>query len=410
MNVDDVVKKRKRSKYRLLGEVGSGTYGVVYKAERVETRKKDKNKYYAIKHVKSRKQGDHEFVTSMATLREIKLLRELNHVNVIRLEDAIIDTKVMSLALVYDYIKHDLHRIIRHHSDTNEAIPKRMIKSIMWQLLRGVCYLHENWIIHRDLKPQNILISHSGCVKIADFGLARLCREPLKPLSKVERVVVTLWYRAPELLLGAKRYDSAIDVWALGCIFAELLICVELFRGAENRKKHAPFQEDQCAKIFRVLGAPSPSNWPGVTSLKHYAEWKKNCSCPKKESILADVVGIEPNSQAFDMLKNMLQLDPSQRLNCTQALGHEYVASSKLSSNCLLDDQNRVLVYTETALKPIESIKSSSQKQRGSSNSSSRRKRSMSGVDDCETTISNTSTSSSSLRKKRVRKGDKHYY
>eukprot|EP00938_MAST-03A_sp_MAST-3A-sp1_P001864 g1864.t1 len=360
LNVDT----KPRKKYRLLGEVGSGTYGVVYKADT-----KKSSTYYAIKHVKSRKQGHHEFVTSMQTLREIKLLRELNHVNVIRLEDAIIDTKAISLALVYDYIKHDLHRIIRHHSDKNEAIPKRMIKSIMWQLFRGVCYLHENWIIHRDLKPQNILISGSGCVKIADFGLARLCREPLKPLSKVERVVVTLWYRAPELLLGAKRYDSAIDVWALGCIFAELLIRVELFRGAENRKKHAPFQEDQCAKIFRVLGAPSPSTWPGIENLKHYAEWKKNCSCPEKKSTLADVVNLSETSQAFDLLKNMLQLDPSQRLNCTQALRHKYVGESM--TNCLVDDQNRPLVYSETPLKPIESTTTTTSSRRRSRSSSS---------------------------------------
>ena len=292
LNVD----MKPRKKYRLLGEVGSGTYGVVYKADIADSKKN-----YAIKHVKSFEAGKSRIRDVDANAREIKLLRELNHVNVIRLEDAIIDTKAISLALVYDYIKHDLHRIIRHHSDKNEAIPKRMIKSIMWQLFRGVCYLHENWIIHRDLKPQNILISGSGCVKIADFGLARLCREPLKPLSKVERVVVTLWYRAPELLLGAKRYDSAIDVWALGCIFAELLIRVELFRGAENRKKHAPFQEDQCAKIFRVLGAPSPSIWPGIENLKHYAEWKKNCSCPEKN--VSCVVNLSETSQAFDLLK-----------------------------------------------------------------------------------------------------------
>ena len=366
MNKSILNAEKPRKKYRLLGEVGSGTYGVVYKADVVDAKKKTSTTYYAIKHVKSRKQGDHEFVTSMQTLREIKLLRELNHVNVIRLEDAIIDTKIISLALVYDYIKHDLHRIIRHHSDKNEPIPKRMIKSIMWQLFRGVCYLHENWIIHRDLKPQNILISDSGCVKIADFGLARLCREPLKPLSKVERVVVTLWYRAPELLLGAKRYDSAIDVWALGCIFAELLIRVELFRGAENRKKHAPFQEDQCAKIFRVLGAPSPSSWPGIEHLKHYSEWKKNCSLPKKKSTLADVVNLSETSQAFDLLKNMLQLDPSQRLTCTQALRHKYVERGDSMTNCLVDDQDRPLVYSETPLKPIDS---STRRRRRSSSS-----------------------------------------
>lgn len=316
----------KKGKYELLNKIGSGTYGSVYKAKRNDT-------FYAVKEVKPHKRGDYEFVTSMATLREIKLLRELKHDNIVRLEDVVIDVAKRKLMLVYEFAKHDLHRAIRQHADRNEPFSSETIASIMRQLLTGVGYLHENWIIHRDLKPQNILITSSGRVKVADFGLARLCREPLKPLSRVERVVVTLWYRAPELLLGAKRYDKAIDVWALGCIFAELVNLVELFRGAEIRSRGAPFQEDQCAKIFRVLGAPSPSSWPGVERLKHYSEiatWRKEKSY--KESSLRRAVAMSTplngnNDDAFDLLTCMLRLDPSQRLTCSSALAHPYFTS-----------------------------------------------------------------------------------
>jgi len=362
-----------RTKYVLLGEVGSGTYGVVYKAEKRKrddgdedkgargkrSKKKNREKvFYAVKHVKPQKRGDREFVTSMAALREIKLLRELRHRNVVRLEDVVIDARAKSLSLVYGYAKHDLHRIIRQHADKKKPIPRFMVKSIIWQLLKGVKYLHENWIIHRDLKPQNILIFEAGCVKIGDFGLARLCREPLKPLTKVERVVVTLWYRAPELLLGAKRYDTAIDVWALGCIFGELLALVELFRGAENRQKRAPFQEDQCAKIFRVLGAPSPTTWPGVERLEHYTEiatWRQERSY--RQSSLSEVVSCSPEGNEFKLLAHMLRLDPSQRVTCASALKHAYVVSEAPppSENCMRKSpKDGELQYPEAPLRGIK--------------------------------------------------------
>ena len=129
----------------------------------------------------------------------------------------------------------------------------------MYQLLEGVWYLHQCHILHRDLKPANILITSGGVVKIGDLGLARLIQNPLQPLFIGDKVVVTIWYRAPELLMGSRHYTKAIDCWAVGCILGEMLSLRPIFKGEEAKldsKKNVPFQRDQVVKIFEVLGTP----------------------------------------------------------------------------------------------------------------------------------------------------------
>jgi cyclin-dependent kinase 8/11 len=135
-----------------------------------------------------------------------------------------------------------------------------VLKSLTFQLLNGLEYLHAQHILHRDLKPANVLVSAQGVVKIGDLGLARLAREPLQYLTLGDKVVVTIWYRAPELLLGTKHYGRAVDTWAVGCVLAELASLRPVFKGEEAKmdaKKNVPFQRDQMIKIFEVLGTIS---------------------------------------------------------------------------------------------------------------------------------------------------------
>ena len=151
-------------------------------------------------------------------------------------------------------------QVIHHHSQTlRSQISLPVLKSLIYQLLNGVLYLHSCHILHRDLKPANILITSKGVVKVGDLGLARLVYEPLQPLIAGDKVVVTIWYRAPELLLGAKHYTRAIDIWAVGCVLAELASLRPIFKGEEAKmdsKKNVPFQRDQLLKIFEVRGTP----------------------------------------------------------------------------------------------------------------------------------------------------------
>ena len=152
-----------------------------------------------------------------------------------------------------------MQQVIHHHSQTlRTQIPMSLLKSLTYQLLNGVLYLHSCHILHRDLKPANILITSSGIVKVGDLGLARLVYEPLQSLFSGDKVVVTIWYRAPELLLGAKHYTKAIDIWAVGCVIAELASLRPIFKGEEAKmdKKNIPFQRDQLLKIFEVRGTP----------------------------------------------------------------------------------------------------------------------------------------------------------
>jgi cyclin-dependent kinase 8/11 len=151
-------------------------------------------------------------------------------------------------------------QVIHHYSTSlRQSPPAQMLKSLTYQLLNGLMYLHTCHILHRDLKPANILINAEGTVKIGDLGLARLTSEPLQPLFATDKVVVTIWYRAPELLLGARHYNKAIDIWAVGCVIAELASLRPIFKGEEAKldsKKGVPFQKDQLMKIFDVLGTP----------------------------------------------------------------------------------------------------------------------------------------------------------
>ncbi|KAL1845530.1 hypothetical protein VTK73DRAFT_495 [Phialemonium thermophilum] len=263
-------KVRVVDKYKVVGFISSGTYGRVYKA----LSRSGSGGEFAIKKFKPDKEGEQIAYTgiSQSAIREMALCSELNHPNVIRLIEIILEDKC--IFMVFEYAEHDLLQIIHHHTQQpRHPIPASTIKSIMFQLLNGCQYLHTNWVLHRDLKPANIMVTSGGEVKIGDLGLARLFYKPLHALFSGDKVVVTIWYRAPELLLGSKHYTPAIDMWAVGCIFAELLSLRPIFKGEEAKmdsKKTVPFQRNQMQKIVDIMGLPTKERWPLLTSMPDY--------------------------------------------------------------------------------------------------------------------------------------------
>ena len=176
----------------------------------------------------------------------------------------------------------------------------------MHQLLQGVAYCHSKKIVHRDLKPANLLINSEGAIKIADFGLARVFSTPIRPYTKE---VLTLWYRAPEILLGCLEYNTTVDIWSIGCIFAELYTKKPLFHGEHDI--------DQLYKIFMIKGTPTPEVWPEIISLQHYKKSFPKWGCKNFRDIIPNM-----SDSAIDLLKRLLAYDPNQRINAKQALNH----------------------------------------------------------------------------------------
>lgn len=218
-------------KYEKLEKIGEGTYGTVFKAKNREN-----HDIVALKRV--RLDDDDEGVPSSA-LREICLLKELKHKNIVRLYDVLHSDK--KLTLVFEHCDQDLKK---YFDSLNGEIDADVVKSFMYQLLRGLAFCHSHNVLHRDLKPQNLLINKNGELKLADFGLARAFGIPVKCYSAE---VVTLWYRPPDVLFGAKLYTTSIDMWSAGCIFAELANAGRpLFPGSDV--------DDQLKRIFKLLG------------------------------------------------------------------------------------------------------------------------------------------------------------
>lgn len=185
---------------------------------------------------------DAEEGTPSTAIREISLMKELRHPNILRLYDVIhTETKLM---LVFEFMDQDLKKYMDQHGERG-ALDPYTVRNFMFQLLRGTAFCHENRVLHRDLKPQNLLINKAGALKLADFGLARAFGIPVNTFSNE---VVTLWYRAPDVLLGSRTYSTSIDVWSAGCIFAEMITGTPLFQGRDNN--------DQLQHIFNILGTP----------------------------------------------------------------------------------------------------------------------------------------------------------
>ncbi|XP_078443362.1 cyclin-dependent kinase B2-1-like [Wolffia australiana] len=290
--------------YEKLEKVGEGTYGKVYRA-----REKATGKIVALK--KTRLPEDDEGVPP-TTLREVSLLRMLSiDPHVVRLLDLKQGKNKEGqtiLYLVFEFMDTDLRKYIKLLRQQRAKIPPHILKSLMYQLCKGVAFCHGHGVLHRDLKPHNLLMDMKTMqLKIADLGLSRAFTIPIK---KYTHEILTLWYRAPEVLLGATHYSTPVDIWSVGCIFAELATSEALFTGDSELQ--------QLLHIFRLLGTPNEETWPGVSKLPNWHEYPQ--WSPK--DIASAVPKLEPSG--VELLSMMLKYDPAKRITAKKALDHPY--------------------------------------------------------------------------------------
>lgn len=299
--------------FEKLEQIGEGTYGQVYMAKEIAT-----GDIVALKKVRMDNEREGFPITA---IREIKLLKKLQHENVIKLKEIVtspgperdehgkIDGNKYkgSIYMVFEYMDHDLTGL-SDRPGMRFTVPQ--IKCYMKQLLIGLHYCHVNQVLHRDIKGSNLLIDNNGILKLADFGLARSFSHDQN--GNLTNRVITLWYRPPELLLGSTKYGPAVDMWSVGCIFAELLHGKPILPGKNEL--------EQASKIFELCGSPDDNNWPGVSKLRWYAEFKPPVAVRRR---LRDVFKLF-DRHALDLVERMLTLDPSQRITAKDALDAEY--------------------------------------------------------------------------------------
>ena len=329
---------RSLKEYQIINEIGEGAYGIVYKAKYIGE-KEYKNLYgipdvVALKQIKTEKEKEGFPITA---LREIIILKELEHKNIVKLLEVIIsepkkDKRIeegkinRDVYLVFEFMKHDLFGIISNNIVYNLS----QIKYIFHELVLGLKYLHDNNILHRDLKPLNILLNAKNEIKIGDFGLARIFSNSPNVKKIYTNQVVTVCYRAPELLLGETNYSTKIDIWSLGCILLELL----------TRKTTFSYNEEKLVflSICELCGTPNEKNWPHVTELKNY-----DSLIPKEEKTSKINKTTFPNYDdvTLDIIKKMLTLNPEERITLDEILKHPFLTSHE-PKMCKAEDMPKI--------------------------------------------------------------------
>ena len=283
--------------YEKVLKIGEGTYGVVYKAKNLRD-----DTMVALKRI--RLDQDEEGVPSTA-IREISLLKELRHENVVSLLEVIHEET--KLYLVFEYLDLDLKK----HMDSSPHISndRMVVKGYVYQICAGIAFCHSHRVLHRDLKPQNLLIDTThNVLKLADFGLARAFGIPVRAYT---HEVVTLWYRAPEILLGVRHYSTPVDVWSIGCIFAEMINGKPLFPGDS--------EIDELFKIFKILGTPNETLWPEAQELPDYQPNFPQWPAKPWESLCPAL-----DEDGVDLLRQMLQYTPEKRISAKHAMQHKW--------------------------------------------------------------------------------------
>ncbi|XP_004492784.1 mitogen-activated protein kinase homolog MMK2 [Cicer arietinum] len=282
--------------------VGRGAYGIVCAAVNAETREE-----VAIKKIGN---AFDNRIDAKRTLREIKLLRHMDHINVITLKD-IIRPPLMEdfndVYIIYELMDTDLHQII--HS--NQPLTNDHCRYLLCQLLRGLKYVHSANVLHRDLKPSNLLLNSNCHLKIADFGLARTTSET----DFMTEYVVTRWYRAPELLLNCSEYTAAIDIWSVGCILGEIMTRQPLFPGKDY--------VHQLRLITELIGSPDDTSL-GFLRSDDARRYLKQLPQYPRQQFAARFPNMSPG--AVDLLEKMLVFDPNRRITVDEALCHQYLA------------------------------------------------------------------------------------
>lgn len=292
--------------YKRTELLGQGTYGKVYKAEHIET-----GRIVALK--KTILSTDDEGVPA-TTLREVSILRSLDSPYIVRLEE-VVHSEVRSgspiLYLIFEFLDYDLKQFMTKRYGKGVGIEPDLAKHFCFQILLGLRQCHAQGIMHRDLKPQNLLIElKSNTIKLADFGLGRVYS---LPVGKYTHEIVTLWYRAPEILLGTKEYSTGVDIWSVGCILAEMIDGRPIFCGES--------EIEQILAIFRVLGTPTKESWPQVESLRdwhEYPQWK-----PQEIVTAIPSLG-KLGKHGLELFSQMMELSPKKRITAIDALKSPY--------------------------------------------------------------------------------------
>lgn len=295
------------SEFEEIEQIGEGTYGQVLMG-----RDKISDEIVALKKVRMDQEKEGFPITA---IRELKMLRSLRHENIVRLKEIVTGQNAKSsnamrnrheIYMVFEYVDNDLTGLL----DTPSVVfTESHVKTYMQQLLQGLWYCHERQVLHRDIKGSNLLIDNHGTLKIADFGLARTYADNLK---RYTNRVITLWYRSPELLLGAEEYGPEVDIWSAGCLLVELLTKKPLFPGKD--------EANQLDAIFKICGAPSEESWP---------EWS---TYPLAKMVKVENYGREYlgemfpdlSNEALNLIRSLLSLNPRKRPTAHAALDHDW--------------------------------------------------------------------------------------